>query len=107
MMRESRKKTTYPKDTLGTLLLQGEHKVLGVSWRPIEDQLIFDLSNVASHVRELDPTKRSIVGVAIRFYNPLGSLSPITIRFKMLFQELCHKVGWDESLSGDLLHKWK
>ena len=59
-------------------------------------------------MRELEPTKRSIVGVATRFYDPLGFMSPITIRFKMLFQELCqNKVGWDEPLSGDLLHTWK
>ena len=45
-MKVKEEDATYAKDTLGTLLLQGEHKVLGVSWRPIEDQLVFDLSNV-------------------------------------------------------------
>ena len=100
--------TTYAKDTLRTLLPHGEHKVLGVSWRPIEDQLVFDLSNVASHVRELEPTKRNIVGIATRFYDPLGFVSPITIQFKMLFQDLClNRVDWDEPLSGDLLQRWK
>ena len=59
-------------------------------------------------MRELEPTKRNIVGIATRFYDPLGFVSPITIRFKMLFQELCqNKVGWDEPLSGDLLSRWK
>ena len=100
--------TTYAKDTLGSVLFQGEHKVLGVTWRPVEDHLVFDLGSVASHVRELEPTKRNIVGIATRFYDPLGFVSPITIRFKMLFQELCqNKVGWDEPLSGNLLSRWK
>ena len=82
--------------------------MLGVTWRPVEDHLVFDLGSVASHVRELEPTKRNIVGIATRFYDPLGFVSPITIRFKMLFQELCeNKVGWDEPLSGNLLSRWK
>ena len=37
----------------------------------------------------------------------MGILSPIVIRFKILFQELCAwKQEWDQTLAGDLLHKW-
>ena len=46
--------------------------------------------------------------MAMRFYDPLEFMSPITIRIKMFFQELCaNKVGWDKPLSGQLLDKWK
>ena len=35
-------------------------------------------------------------------------MSPVTIRIKIFFQELCiNKVEWDEPLSGQLLDKWK
>ena len=98
---------SYAKDALGSALVCGEHKVLGVSWTPEEDQLVFDLSGMATLVREQKPTKRNIVGLATRFYDPLGFVSPVTVQFKMLFQELCSsKIDWDEPLSGDLLHKW-
>ena len=50
-------------------------------------------------------TEHSIVG---RFYDPLGFLSPIVIRYKMLFQELCEKgQDWDQPLKPKLLAKWK
>ena len=98
---------SYTKATLGTTqrINAGETKVLGVRWHPVTDCFVFDFSDVAV---EPEPTKRHIVGVASRFYDPLGFFSPVTIRFKVLFQELCaSKVDWDEPLTGELLHKWK
>ena len=57
---------------------------------------------------ELEPTKRNVVSVASRFYDPLGIVSPVTIQFKVFFQKLClAKVSWDEPLSGELLNKWQ
>ena len=56
----------------------------------------------------MEPTKRNIVGIASRFYDPLGILSPITVRFKLMFQDLCVKeLNWDDQLSGEHLVKWK
>ena len=67
----------------------------------------FDLSELAILMQNTKATKRQIVSVASKFYDPLGFESPITIRFKMLFRDLCvGKVGWDEPLSGELLSKW-
>ena len=46
----------------------------------------------------------SVVG---RFYDPIGYLSPIVIRFKILLLELCReKQDWDQQLTGELLQKW-
>ena len=42
-----------------------------------------------------------------RFYDHLGFLSPL-IKFKVLFQKLCEsKVGWDQTLTGELVQEWK
>ena len=39
-----------------------------------------------------------------RFFNPLGILFPVTIPFKMFFQQLCEaRVGWDDLLTGNQL----
>ena len=51
--------------------------------------------------------KRNVISVIGQIYDPLGFLSPVTIRFKTLMQELCKtKVGWEQLLEGELLNKW-
>ena len=86
----------------------GEQKILGVRWSYSSDCLVFDLNDLASHASKLNPTKRNIVGVASRVYDPVGFVSPVTIRFKVLFQELCEaRLDWDEPLPLHLLNKWR
>ena len=102
-------KESCTKLTLGTTqkVHNGETKILGVKWNPSTDNLIIDFSNVASQVVNLEPTKRHVMGAASRLYDPLGFASPVTIRFKVLFQELCEaKLDWDNALSSELQHKW-
>jgi len=83
-------------------------QVLGVDWDVTRDRLIFDISDVARLVREAHPTKRNVVSLATCFYDPLGVISPITVRFKLLFQRLCEKkLNWDEPLTGELLVEWE
>ena len=100
---------TYTKDILGDKQhTEGEQKILGIKWNFVQDELVFDLTEMAILMKNTEPTRRCIVGMATRFYDPLGFMSPVTIRIKMFFQELCKsKVGWDEPLSGQLLDKWK
>ena len=43
-----------------------------------------------------------------KFYDPLGILSPVIIKTKLLLQEIClTRTGWDEALSEDLVKKWR
>jgi hypothetical protein len=82
-------------------------QVHGVNWDVFNDQLFFDISNVAQQMKRTRPTKRNAVSLATRFYDPLGIISPITVRFKQLFQKLCErKLDWDENLMGELLTEW-
>uniref|UniRef100_A0A1X7UTF0 Reverse transcriptase/retrotransposon-derived protein RNase H-like domain-containing protein n=1 Tax=Amphimedon queenslandica TaxID=400682 RepID=A0A1X7UTF0_AMPQE len=59
--------------------------------------------------QRLKPTKRKLVSVISKIYNsPMGFISPVIVRFKMLFQGLCyHKIEWDDSLPEPLLLKLK
>ena len=62
-----------------------EVKVLGVTWNPHNDSLVFDLSDLSVAADSLQPTKRNLVGLIGRIYDPLGFLAPITITFKIIF----------------------
>ena len=95
---------------LGTLPTKGgeEHKILGVPWNPSSDCLIFNISEFAQVANNLQPTKRSLVGLVGKFYDPLVFLPPTTIRFKILFQKLCQaKIERDDHLPEGLVQEWK
>jgi len=85
-----------------------EVKVLVVTWNPHNDSLVLDLSDLSVAADSLQPTKRNLVGLIGRIYDPLGFLVPITIKFKILFQKLCQsKLEWDCDLPEELLKEWK
>ena len=101
---------TFSEDTLGVSKssIVGEHKVLGVTWNPESDQLIFDVNNLAQLALDLRPTKRNLVSLIGKFYDPLGFLSPVIIRFKVLLQKLCQcKTDWDKIIPEELMEEWK
>ena len=101
---------TYVKATLGKNFetSKNEKKILGIIWNVKLDQFIFEFNNVFLAAKELEPTKRHIVSLSGRFYDPLGFITPVTVQYKVLIQELCRAgVTWDETLQGDLLKRWQ
>ncbi|KAL5497136.1 hypothetical protein EMCRGX_G013555 [Ephydatia muelleri] len=100
---------SYAKHALGgDESHQKSLKVLGIQWNPVEDMFILDLSQLCEQSIELEPTKRGVVGIVSRIHDPIGILSPVTIQFNIMFQELCaNRLNWDDRLSGELLVKWK
>jgi len=59
-------------------------------------------------VSTLPPTKKSLLKVSAKVFDPLGLLNPFTIRAKILLQKLCSlKKDWDGTLEGDALRQWK
>ena len=101
--------TTKPQSQLNNLPTEAvERQVLGVRWNVTADHLVFDVSDIYSLRKDTRPMKRNAVSLATRFFDPLGVISPITVRFKLLFQRLCEsKADWDEPLTGTLLAEWK
>ena len=94
---------SYADVTLGALQSAGpqETKILGVRWNPQTDHLIFSVSDIAQAAQSVQPTKRNVVSVVGRFYDPLGFLAPVVLRFKLLFQRLCvNKMDWDQPLTN-------
>ncbi|KRX98369.1 hypothetical protein T4E_7728, partial [Trichinella pseudospiralis] len=61
---------------------------------------------------EVDPwsrdTKRQLISVTAKFYDPLGHISPYIIRAKILFQKLWQRdLNWDDELPSDLQDEWQ
>ena len=82
-------------------------KVLGLPWDINSDEFVLSLSALASYARTLPTTKRTVLKVTAKIFDPIGFLSPFTIRMKELFQRLCTEgVDWDDDLNGSLLTKW-
>ena len=51
-------------------------------------------------------TRRQLMSQIHSIYDPLGLLSPITIKFKLVLQEMVQaKMDWDKPLEGELKKK--
>ena len=84
-----------------------ERKVLGLIWNHFEDHFIFEFNFLIQFARELPLSKRSVLKVVAKLYDPLGLLSPLFTTIKVIFQELCKlKVDWDEPLTDNLKSRY-
>ena len=82
---------TYAKATLGNDNFSTdteEQKVLGLSWNFHNDEFVIKLTSLAQLAGELSLTKRNILRVIAKVFEPLGLISPVVIEMKVLFQEL-------------------
>ena len=67
--------------------------------------MIISLDALTKIAAKVNPTKRNVIRVIGQIYDPLGFLSPVTIQFKKLMQDLLKaKLGWDQALPGELLN---
>lgn len=85
-------------------------KVLGVGWNSKNDVFYFDTQGVEKHLIKNNETKRYILQVAGRLFDPIGFLGPYTIRIKCLLQEIwCLGLDWDEKVpnqTAEIFKKW-
>lgn len=79
-------------------------KVLGLRWVVTTDELEVDLDSVLSLLNSegIQGTKRSILRIMARIFDPIGVLAPWTVRLKILFQNIWRrKLSWDENLPNE------
>ena len=72
------KNTTTTTESCGNS--EDNIKILGVSWNTTEDKLSFNLSELISYAKTLTITKRSLLKMSAKIFDPLGLLSPFVIR---------------------------
>lgn len=79
-------------------------KTLGLTWSCQKDILVF---NVDIEPTSKGYTKRSVLSITARIFDPLGLLSPCTILCKIFMQRLwSEKLAWDDLLSHSLSLEW-
>ena len=77
------------------------HDVLGVSWHS-NQEFIVDLGAIVEVM--VQPLKRDVLRIIAKILDPLGLCSPVVLRGKLIFQELCRRnIRWDQIIAGDLL----
>ena len=68
---------------------RGLMKVLGLSYRVQEDELVFDFSTFVEKVPGHNKlTKRVVLGLVSSVYDPLGLVSPVVVELKLAIQDL-------------------
>ena len=81
--------------------------LLGLQWNTLNDTLCLTPRSIPSLTSSLLVTKREILSESAQIYDPLGLLTPITVKAKLLLQTLWRKkLDWDEPLDQDIRDKW-
>ena len=104
------KKSFVPVDgLLARNMEEGNPKVLGVSWETETDCFLFNPTEIMEAARAIGdkPTKRNILQILSRIFDPLGFLAPVVLTLKMLFQQSWEKnIGWDDPVPMDIKNTW-
>lgn len=83
---------------------ESDKKVLGIVWSPQSDQF----SVKVNEIDNTTVTKRGILSTTAKLFDPLGWLSPIVIRAKLIMQSLwLLKTGWDDpNVTEEIKEMW-
>ena len=100
-------------------------RVLGLSWNPEKDILLYKVSLnfsrkrkgvhtgpdiLSSDIPKMMPsilTRRMVLGQFMRIFDPYGFLCPFTLKAKIYLRETwALKLGWDETLPDKQYERW-
>ena len=78
-------------------------RALGIEWNTESDSFAIKVA-----IKDRALTRRGILSMVSSIYDPLGFLSPFTLKAKQILQGLCKvKSGWDEIIPGDFSSQWQ
>ena len=79
-------------------------KILGMRWDPISDNIYLVQKSIST---KNNTTKQAILQETAKIYDPLGFLCPLTIRAKILLQDIWKQMfDWDTPLPDDIQTQW-
>ena len=87
--------------------ITNEKSVLGVTWNNSEDYFTFHEKGNLNASTDIRPTKRNLLSVAGKLYDPSGWLAPYIIIMKIFMQQLWERgLEWDEIIPEDIGKQW-
>ena len=92
---------SYVQSCIGLSAENETVKILGLLWNSSSDEICYDFTEITELAKTIPATKRSLLKLTAKIFDPLGILSVFTVKMKAMFQSLCvQKVAWDEELQG-------
>lgn len=80
-------------------------KTLGVSWNPAIDKFEYNYQNISLENNKI--SKRTILSVIAKIFDPLGILGPLAIRAKLIIQKLWQlQIDWDDDIPVEMVSEW-
>ncbi|KRZ04078.1 hypothetical protein T11_4559 [Trichinella zimbabwensis] len=81
-------------------------KALGVYW--LKDKDVITFRPPANSTTQSRTTKRQLLSLAAKVYDPLGYLAPFTVQAKIMFQSLWTLgLSWDSPLPPKISKQWR
>ena len=81
--------------------------ILGLKWNTLSDTLSYTRRSFRSLTSSQLVTKRETLREPAQIYDPLGLVTPVTVKAKILVQTLWQqKLAWDKPLNQDLAERW-
>ena len=89
-------------NSLYQLAVPVTQNILGISWNANTYNMNIVVGEKLIHEDSWRYTKHKVLSLVSSIYDPLGWVSPLTVRGKMFIQTLCkEKMGWDQNLNPD------
>jgi len=85
---------------------EGSARILGLQWLPALD--VFVINVKTKNIESIVLTKQVIASLTAQMYDPMGLVTPVTVRGKILLQELWKEGrGWDDPVSDEISKKFR